>query len=159
MIRGVDATSVRKTVSMVSFVTRRWSTCWSRTGNHASSVPASLYIRHDSLFRPLPTSKIAEMLEISLRHLCDITTTKDTDLKVLDLSRALNCLHARGFQSVFPVKVLEDDVVRTDEICNFLPRLAMRDQIFNVTLEKRRIASAYEFLTNGVREVYAILHM
>ncbi|KAI6757515.1 hypothetical protein HG531_003340 [Fusarium graminearum] len=109
----------------------RWAICRSRADDNIGTlITAGLDLCQGCLGLSLAVSEIAQVLEISFWDFCDVATTEDTDLEVLNLAFGFGGLHASSLQSVLAVKVLEDDLVSTDIVGNFLCSSTMGNQIF-----------------------------
>ena len=100
---------------------------WAAIRNQDCFPLASLFllIRADRILPLLPL-QLAEVLEVTLRHLRLILSAKDSDLKSFDIALALSRLHTRGFEVL---KVLIDNFIGINVTGNFVPRLLIRNEL------------------------------
>lgn len=93
-------------INFFSMARRRAS--WPRTGRCVDHVLASARrnTREGGLLPwPPPSPEIAQTLEITVWHVCDVASAEDANLEVLDRCLALDCLQACRFQAMLAVQV------------------------------------------------------
>ena len=134
-----------------------------RIGHASVLVFTSLYAFKASLLPPAANSKIAQVLEISIRQPSHIPAGKYAYFQILDWSWPLSCFDACRLQPVLAVDIQKDNFVSAEVIGDFSLRPAVGNQSFE--RQRHNLDSSLQACTwngnayqNGPRGLYHTAH-